>query len=298
MPRHPQPARMLDLFVAEAEAETLARGGKQPQAVAAIQKIIDTWAKDDPAERGWYLQEMARHTWGFDRTDAEKLQAHAHSHNPYVLKPRGGSPVPKLDILVSQKRIQRIIAWLHGRHTHQQAMITLDDVLSRLDFGVKADKFEAALDELAGILGFGGQRPDRQHGVGPDNLWQVREQQYVLWECKNEVKLDREHIHKDETGQMNNASGWFDANYKGTKALRVMIIPAQKCGPGAHFTQEVRIMRPKELQKFKGAARAFFVSMTGDALDDLSAKRVQELLDAHKLNADDLESRYTRALNE
>jgi len=124
---------------------------------------------------------------------------------------------------------------------------------NRLEFGVKADKFEAALDELAEILGFAGQRPDRQQGAGPDNLWQVREQDYVLWECKNEVKLDRELIHKDETGQMNNACGWFDEHYKGATASRIMIIPAQKCAPGAHFTHDVRIMRPKELQKFKGA---------------------------------------------
>ena len=239
---------------------------------------------------------MARYTWGFNRIEAEKLQANAHNQNPYVLKPRGGSPVPKLDVLVSQKRIERIIAWLQGQHTHQQAMITIDDVLSRLDFGVKADKFEAALNELAELLGFAGQRPDRQHGAGPDNLWQVREQQYVLWECKDEVKLEREQIHKDETGQMNNASGWFDEHYKGAKVLRVMIIPAQKCGPGAHFTHDVRIMRPKELQKLKGTVRALFASMAEDAFTDLSPKRIQELLDLHKLNADDLEPRYTRQL--
>jgi hypothetical protein len=242
------------------------------------------------------LQEIARHTWAFDRLEAEKLQGAAHSNNPYVLKPRGGAPVPKLDVLVSQKRVERIIAWLQNQYTHQEAMIALDDVLNRLEFGVKADKFEAALDELAQILGFAGQRPDRQQGAGPDNLWQVREQDYVLWECKNEVKLDRELIHKDETGQMNNACGWFDEHYKGATASRIMIIPAQKCAPGAHFTHDVRIMRPKELQKFKGAVRAFFVSMAGDALADLSAKRIQELLDAHKINSEDLVPRFTKTL--
>ena len=97
--------------------------GKKPQAVAAIQRIIDRWIKDDPAERGWYLQEMARHTWGVDRPEAEKLQAHAHARNPYVLKPRGGSSVPKLDVLVSQRRVERIVEWLQGQQTHQHAMI-------------------------------------------------------------------------------------------------------------------------------------------------------------------------------
>ena len=55
-------------------------------------------------------------------------------------------------------------------------------------------------------------------------------------------------------------------------------------------------MRPKELQKLKGAVRAFFASMAGDALADLSAKRIQELLDAHKMNSEDLVSRFTKVL--
>ena len=45
---------------------------------------------------------------------------------------------------------------------------------------------------------------------------------------------------------------------------------SQRCGNGAHFSHDVRIMRPKELQKFKGAVRAFFASMSGDLLTDLS----------------------------
>jgi hypothetical protein len=117
------------------------------------------------------------------------------------------------------------------------------------------------------------------------------------WECKNEVKLERENIHKDETGQMNNACGWFDNQYQ-AKAGRIMIIPAEKCGPGAHFNHEVRIMRPKELKKFKGAIRSFFAGMVGDDLADLSPKRLQELLAAHQLNAEDLLTRYTRPLAE
>jgi hypothetical protein len=213
-----------------------------------------------------------------------------------VLKPRGGSAVPKLQTLVSQKRVDRIMTWLGQHQSHSEVMIALDDVLGRLEFGVKADKFETAMNELAPMLGFDGQRPDREQGVGPDNLWQVRAQEYILWECKNEVKLERENIHKDETGQMDNACGWFDKNYKGLTATRIMIIPAQKCGPGAHFTHDVRIMRPQELKKFKGAVRAFFSDMAGDDLRDLSAKRLQGLIDSHKLNPEDFATRYTRML--
>ena len=39
--------------------------------------------------------------------------------------------------------------------------------------------------------------------------------EYLLVECKSEVHLDRKEIHKDETGQMNNACAWFAKTYKG-----------------------------------------------------------------------------------
>lgn len=298
MSRHPQPPRMLELFEGEAEAEKLAQTGKGTQAAEAVQNSIDKWAKGDPAEKGWYLQEMARYTWPLNQIEADKLQRAAHTHNPYVLKPRGGVTVAKLNTLVSQKRVERIANWLRKHGSHQEVMIEVEEVLSRLEFGVKAAKFEAALNELAEMLGFAGQQPDRELGEGPDNLWQLKEHEYLLWECKDEVKLDRENIHKDETGQMNNACGWFDTHYAGDKALRIIIIPADKCGQGANFTHDVRVMRPQELKKLRNAVRAFFMAMTGDDLTDLSAARIQELLDAHKLNPEQFSPSYSRQLKE
>jgi hypothetical protein len=294
MSQHPQPPRMLELFEGEAEAEKLAQTGKGTQAAEAVQKIIDKWAKGDPAEKGWYLQEMARYTWPLNQIEADKLQRAAHTHNPYVLRPCGGVTVAKLNTLVSQKRVERIANWLRKHGSHQEVMIEVEEVLSRLEFGVKAAKFEAALNELAEMLGFAGQQPDRELGEGPDNLWQLKEHEYLLWECKDEVKLDRENIHKDETGQMNNACGWFDTHYAGDKALRIIIIPADKCGQGANFTHDVRVMRPQELKKLRNAVRAFFMAMTGDDLTDLSATRIQELLDAHKLDPEQFTPGYSR----
>jgi hypothetical protein len=58
-----------------------------------------------------------------------------------------------------------------------------------------ADKFEQAFHELAKILGFPSQRPDKEWKEGPDNLWKINDNQYLLVECKNNVEATRSEIY-------------------------------------------------------------------------------------------------------
>ena len=99
----------------------------------------------------------------------------------------------------------------------QELSIYVEDILSSLDFGVRAEKFEASLDELAKLLGFAGQRPDKEWREGPDNLWCLRVGEYLLIECKSEDKLTRSEINKREAEQMNRSSAWFAKYYTGAK---------------------------------------------------------------------------------
>ncbi len=113
--------------------------------------------------------------------------------------------VAKLTV-VSQCRIERIAAWVGKFDNYEQLDIALSEILGRLAFGVKADKFEQALDEISRAIGFAGERPDKEWKEGPDNLWALDDSQYILWECKNEIKLNRSEINKRKTKQMNQSN--------------------------------------------------------------------------------------------
>ena len=52
------------------------------------------------------------------------------------------------------------------------------------------DEFESALEFLAGLLGLSAQRPERDTGNGPDVLWAVGPQQYLVIECKSGATND------------------------------------------------------------------------------------------------------------
>ncbi len=286
-------SRALDLFQLELDAETAFHHGDAAQAATITQHLIDKHISD-PSDKGWYMQQMARYTYRLSKDESNRLQLEAHKKNRYLMKPHHGMKIDR--IVVSQQRVENIITWIHSFESYAELSVSLEDILSRLEFGVKADRFEHAFDDLGCALGFATQRPDKEWKEGPDNLWGLRDGEYLLVECKSEVHLDRKEIHKDETGQMNNACAWFAKAYKGVNAKNIMIIPAGKLGSGAGFNEPVEIMRKGELSKLTKNVRAFFTEFASADFKDLSDKKVQGLLDTHRLSADVLLSEYSKPL--
>jgi len=282
----------LDVFQLELQAEMKSHDGNPQEAVKILQGLLDKYVTDD-ADRGWYMQEMARHTDLVSKVESNKLQLEAHRKNRYLMKPRSGMQIDRITV-VSQRRVDSIISWIKRFESYDELAITFEDILSRLQFGVKADRFEQGLHELGIALGFSCQRPDKEWKAGPDNLWGVRDNEYLLFECKSEVSLERAEIHKGETGQINNACAWFAKNYSGANVTRIMIIPTDKLGKAAGFNEDVLIMRSKELRKLTRNVRAFFAEFKSMDFKDLSEKKVQELIDAHGLSVEALISNYSK----
>ncbi len=195
---------MLKLYEAELDAETKAEDGRFSDASNVIQKMMDNNPGLPPEDRGWYLQEMARLLYRHSKTDSAHFQASAHKKNGYVLKPKDGLVITKLEPL-SQKRVTNVIEWVRTSKDYNDLIIRVNAILDDMRFGVDSDKFEYAFNELGKLLGFATERPDKVWGKGPDNLWRLKTDQYLLVEAKNEVKTDRQEIFKTETGQINNS---------------------------------------------------------------------------------------------
>jgi hypothetical protein len=125
----------------------------------------------------------ARYHYLAERTESQTLQLAAHKKNRMLLKPQTGVTVTRLT--VSQGRTERIAAWVRAFGTYGDMDVTVSDILGRLRFGVNADDFERALDELSRALGFAGERPDKEWKEGPDNLWALDDARYLIIECKS-----------------------------------------------------------------------------------------------------------------
>jgi hypothetical protein len=281
----PLDVRVLDLFAQELEAEELSESGRPREGVKLLQSIVDR-ATDD-SEKGWFLQEMARLAYAYSKTESNGLQIAAHRKNRLVMRPQSGMEFDRLEV-VSQKRNARIIDWIRRFKDYEDLRVTIEDVLSRLEFGTQWERFELAIHELGLAIGFAAERPEREWKEGPDNLWGVKDGVYFVIECKSEVNLDRALIHKDEAGQLNNAYGWFGRHYAGATGLPIIIIPTEKVAPAASLPEGTKVLRRAEMGKLVGGTRRFFQEFKDLAFDDLDEKKIQSLLKTHSLDADAL----------
>ena len=276
--------KFLDSLIVQRNAESLFVQSKFQQAVDLIQNFIN---KNNPCEKeeGWYLQQMARYQNRILKSDSIKLQQTAHSKNNFLLKPPEGMIFRKLTSFQSNQS-ERIKVFLEKAENYQELLLYVNEITSNLEFGVDSEKFENSIKSIGEILGFPSERPDKQWKAGPDNLWQVSANEYFIIECKNEVKLDRTSISKDESGQMNNACAWFKSCYKGSNSKNILIIPTRTIGSGAGFNEEVFIMRNKNLKLLKKNLINFINEFANKNLKDIDSAFISNLLKIHKLEPD------------
>lgn len=289
-------SKILQIYATELSAEQAYIAGDYASAARALQALLDDGLVDRE-ETGWYLQEQARINWDENRAESQTLQVAAHKKNRQLLKPPTGVTVAKLTI-ISQGRVERIRQWISNHATYENLNVSVTEILERIVFGTKADKFEDALNELSFALGFAGERPDAEWKEGPDNLWALDDSQYLLLECKSEVDVTRSEINKREAEQMNRSSAWFDKHYVGMKVKRLIVHPAGKIESAAAFTHNVEGVREADLKRLVKSVRGFFKGFEAQNFKDLSEAHIQKLINAHGLSVSDLISKYSRALKD
>lgn len=192
------------------------------KAFSIVQGIVNSCIDDE--EKGWYLQLAAKYQFHISQTKSNALQVAAFTKNNQLLKPNEGIVYNKLKYETNVSRNQRILTALKKHIDYSELSIHLDEQLSNLSFGVEAEKFEYAFFEIGRLLGYSSQRPDKEIRQGPDVLWCVSANRYVLIECKSEVAEARRLITKSEAGQMEEHGSWFETEYgKDIEALHKIL---------------------------------------------------------------------------
>lgn len=288
MPRHES---VIEIFIAERQAADLYRQGQFERAAEKIQELADR-EYVSALDKAWYLQEKARFLYPQSKIASNEAQKAAHKRNPFLLSPKEGMVVQKISS-TGHRRAESVRDYISKFQSYQDFKFHVDACIDTLQFGVAAERFEGAVNELGKILGFSCQQPDREWKKGPDNLWCTRDSEFFIIECKNEVSTTRAEIYKEETGQMNNACAWFDQHYPGNKVQNIMIIPARKIGPGAGFNKIVRIMRPSKLNALRKKVRSFTMEFAGQDIRDLSTGFIDHAIRAHNLEVDTFIQNYT-----
>jgi len=276
-------SNLLAIYELELSAELLFQEGNIKRAVETLQTLVDKHYTGNKEEKAWYIQEMARYKYAVSHSESEFLQRTAHKSYRYLFKPKTGMIVERL-ILEGVKRNEQIIQYIKDFVGFSDLKLSITATLSDLSWGVKADNFEEALKKIGTALGFLTQRPDKEWKEGPDNLWGIKDNRFVLFECKNEVKETRQAVNKNETEQMNRSCVWFEKHYPGCIVENILVIPTHKIESAANFTHNVSVLKDFGLKKLKFNIGAFFDEFNGVDFHNLSSEWVQEKLVIHSLD--------------
>lgn len=280
----------LEILSLEQKVDRLFASKRYEDAVIIYQEIIDKLINNE-SDKGWYLQKMAHCKYFFSRLESQELQRKAFEKNFELLKPKKGITYNKIQN-INLNRTQNVIKYIQRFPSYEELMLEVNTLCERLSFGTEADKFEATVETIGELLGYASQRPDKTIRKGPDILWGLGNNSFVMIECKSEVNQNRKDIYKSEAGQMNNHCGWFEREYLDANVYRIMIIPTLYLAYDADFTHDVKIMRKNKLQLLRKNIIAFFKEFKEYDMRNLDDKFIYKCLALHELDDKSILSKY------
>ncbi|MCG9764960.1 DEAD/DEAH box helicase [Vibrio alginolyticus] len=248
----------------------------------------------DSALQGYLKQILAEYTNIHDESAAQRILLSANALNQRLLKPLAGLDYKKVNNL-THEQAEQCSSYLQSKFLIKSKMIVAANaIIEDLHFKPNsANRFEAAIDDLAKMLGFNSQRPEVSYNKGPDNLWSIGSQHYLVIECKNEATS--ENISKGYCNQLNGSSQWFLDNYDFTSThTPIMIHPSTSFEYASSPKPEIRIIDEEKLEELRNNARSFFESISSnDEFNNIAA--IRDKLTAYKLRGQDLVDNYTKS---
>ncbi|KDE54348.1 hypothetical protein, partial [Methanoculleus sp. MH98A] len=275
----------INRMILERDAELCYQKRQPRQAVSIIQKIIDE-VKDHEKELGWYLQLKAIYEYSVDRQRSLDTQLSAFKTNPRLFRPPEGIQYTKMT-RDGISRAQRISNYIRSKEGYTHLILEIENILEKISFKVPSDTFEEGIDELGHILGFNTDRPEKNDGCGPDNLWQIDDTHYWIIECKNGVTAQRG-ISKSEAGQMNTSIGWFEGKYENFENIPIIIHPSNKFKEDAFSTKQLYSLQPEKLELLKNNIRDFYKSISGVPFTTISPEGIQSMIKEYSLDSESM----------
>jgi hypothetical protein len=257
-----------------------ARYNEHTRAAATLTTAAN--ATHDTAYKSWLKVRAAEMTNFFDSAEAQRILQSAHRLNRNVMRPAEGVAYEKLSL---QKGAQAIAVQAFFRDRFLEAperILFAQSLTDALSFEPDtAERFEQAVFDLGKAIGILSQRPEKQLGEGPDNLWRLRDGRFLVIECKN-GSVSTSGISKTELGQLEQSLSWFQNRYGNEPCLPVIIHPLSYAGPQATAIRGLRVIDSKKLEIL---CKAFLQFVKAIAVEGVLTNevKIREALHAQKL---------------
>jgi hypothetical protein len=285
-----EPARVTPIAIGTRRAFECAAVRDYQKALAALRAPIEETT--EPAVKAYVRQQYAAYQHHLDPAAAQQTQKKANEVNHNLLRPMEGVRYEKI-ATPTYAQGAAAAAYLQENFTSaNELIIGLNAMLDDLNWGPRTKAFEQAWADLALILGFASQQPERETGRGPDCLWAVAGGQFHVIEAKSGA-LDTHPVYKSDARQLSNAMDWFRAEYTTVAtAIPVMVHPKAHFDKHAAVPTDCRVVTVQKLTKLREAAKQLIVELAeSDAFRD--PDRISRLLIAHRFRAPEFLGAYS-----
>lgn len=235
---------------------------QQQKAVEVLNRAVSQETKNET--KGYLLQIEAKYTNFIDRTRAQQILLAAREKNIGVLAPISGIRYDRAINNVSQaKAICKYISEMN--FTPNDYVLHVNAMISGLVFSPDANGFENALQKAGELIGFVSTRPDKEtNGEGPDNLWAIGNNQYLVIECKSAATVET--ISKDYCNQLGGSIRWFLNQYGETpSSVPIIVHKATHIDKRATAVPNMKVLTPENLELLKKNIYDFSIAVSQDA---------------------------------
>ncbi len=244
--------------------------------------------------KGWYYEYAAKLIYQQNPVTANDLQIKATSV-PHMLTPKNGENYSKLSKNEGQSSM--IFSYIRGFNKSQDLKIHVQSILSDLTFSqdIKAPKFEKALKEAGNLLGFDAQQPENEFGNGPDVLWIMSDNHYLILEAKSMAIHDE--ITRDNIGQLLQSGEWFKTHYGSTTANTLVTLQAPSVkGWNVNPSENSRVIDETSLSEMKTKIEQLYDGIVSVGISAISKEDIGKLITAHGLLPENFRSKYLKPI--
>lgn len=197
-------------------------------------------------EQGWYLEELACYLNLIDPMGAQAILRRACQNNPSVIR-------PSIPLAPSHKKSEVVVqadAALESLNTYADSnllQLDIQSIFEGIHWGESgnSDLAEECVKKTGQLLGFVSTRPEKEdtRSGGPDNLWRLSTDEFLVIELKTEVSRKDPRITKTEAGQLGNSVSWLSEWYgRDVVATPILVHPSCVSRDDCHPLRGTRVI--------------------------------------------------------
>ena len=274
----------LDIAKVELDSSNKFRNRGYQEAADKILQIVNGTVINLPAkQKAWFLELAARYYFLQNSGKANELQRQACETAPLMLQPSTGYLYQK--IRGSEAQENGVLKYASQFENSRDFKIEVRRILSYLRYSkeIPHRMFENSFSELGRLLGFHAQEPEEEFSNGPDILWALTDNHFLIFEAKSQSEEDV--ISRASVEQLLNSEAWFRNAYGEHNEYHLVLLQSTRIKDDkANINEKCRVISQDSLELLKQNVEHFVNGLISYGHHSATSKEVRMILSNHNLN--------------